>query len=602
MTDVATAGQPEATIPKRLQPPAILTAYVSGGLLAGEDVAATRMLVELARRAVPALDPSPAAWVAMCLALRAPRDSHTCVDLEAIPGPPAMPADQHAAIPLPPGWPTDSKSWKAALATAGSLLSTTETAGPFAIDADRLYLARSLRQEEEIARRLRGGAADPVNVRILLGGPGTGKTTEVAKQLIDRFRTAPDTRIALAAPTGKAAARMAEALRQRLTDPRAPEEIRNASAEVRAAVEAARPVTIHALLGYRPQGAPRYRFHAGAQLVYDLVVLDETSMLSSSLMLHLLEALRPGTELLLVGDPDQLASVDAGSVLGDIARAAVRPSSPLAARTTTLKVRHRFGPRIGALADAILAADADLALKILTGTITPPPDPHNAMPDDPASVRWVVPGSSEYRQVLAEVCDHAKAVRRAVDEHGPAAALAEQRKLQVLCAHRSGQMGVAGWNAAVEQRLRVAGGQSWYPGRPVMVTRNNRSLGLFNGDVGVVVPAKAEAGEPAGSRMAVAFPTTGEPRLVPVSRLEDVITVHALTIHKSQGSEYGHAVVVLPDRPSRAVTRELLYTGVTRASGRVTLVATEEVIRAAIATPIRRATGLADRLGGADGR
>jgi exodeoxyribonuclease V alpha subunit len=596
MREGATKEKPETSIRERVQTPAILDAYVSGGLLAREDVAATRMLVELAQQTEPALDPSPAAWVAMCLALRAPRDSHTCVDLAAIPAPPAMPAEEGDVILLPPDWPTDTKSWKGALATAGSLLSTTETDGPFAIDADRLYLARSLRQEEEIARRLRGGVADAVNVRILLGGPGTGKTTEVAKQLIDRFRNAPDTRIALAAPTGKAAARMAEALRQRLTDPRAPEEILNASAEVRAAVEAARPVTIHALLGYRPQAAPRYRFHAGAHLIYDLVVLDETSMLSSSLMLHLLEALRPGTELLLVGDPDQLASVDAGSVLGDIAQAAVRAGSPLAARTTTLNVRHRFGPRIGALADAILAADADRVLGILTGAITPPPDPHNAMPDDPGSVRWVVPGSSQYRQVLAEVCDHATLVRTAVDEDGPATALAEQRKLQVLCAHRSGRMGVAGWNAVVEQQLRVAGGQSWYPGRPVMVTRNNRSLGLFNGDVGVVVPAKSEAGGPAGSRMAVAFPTTGEPRLVPVSRLEDVITVHALTIHKSQGSEYGHAVVVLPERPSRVVTRELLYTGVTRASGRVTLVATEEVIRAAIATPIRRATGLAGRL------
>jgi len=597
MRETATAEKSEPTVADRVQTPVILEVYVAGGTLSREDVAATRMLVELARRTEPALDPSAAAWVAMCLALRAPRDSHTCVDLMAIPAPATMRDAEGEPGRQPADWPTDVASWKAALATSGSLLSTPTTRGPFAIDAGRLYLARSLREEEDIARRLRGDDADAVNVHILLGGPGTGKTTAVAKQLIDRFHSSPNTRIALAAPTGKAAARMAEALRQRLTDPRAPEEIRNASAKVRAEVEAARPVTIHALLGYRPHGTPRYKFHAREQLVYDLVVLDETSMLSSSLMLHLLEALRPGTELLLVGDPHQLASVDAGSVLGDIALAAGQTGSPLEARTTTLTVRHRFGPRIGGLADAILAADADRALGILAGAITPPPDPRNTMPDDPASVRWVVPGSPEFRQVIDEVSAHATAVRTAVDEQDPAAALAEQRKLQVLCAHKTGRLGVSGWNAAVEQRLRVAGGQSWYPGRPVMVTRNNRSLTLFNGDVGVVVPSEAEAGEPAGSRMAVAFPTTGKPRLVPVSRLEDVITVHALTIHKSQGSEYGHAVVVLPERASRIVTRELLYTGVTRASGRVTLVATEEVIRAAIATPIRRATGLASRLG-----
>jgi exodeoxyribonuclease V alpha subunit len=583
MRDQATTCTADLHNEQRVTPPAILESYVSSRTLAREDVAATRMLVELARRSAPELDPSPAAWVAMCLALRAPRDSHTCVDLAAIPSPPAGRDAPGDPVPPPGDWPTDVASWKRALATAGPLMSPSGNRGPFAIDDDRLYLARTLREETEIARRLRGGDADAVNVRILLGGPGTGKTTEVARQLIDRFRTAPDTRIALAAPTGKAAARMAEALRQRLTDPEAPEEIRNASAAVRAEVEAARPVTIHSLLGYRPHGAPRYRFRAREPLVYDLVVLDETSMLSSSLMLHLLEALRPGTELLLVGDPDQLASVDAGSVLGDIARAAERTGSPLAAHTTTLRIRHRFGPRIGALADAILAADAERALGILAGEITPPPDPHNAMPDDPASVRWVVPGSKEFKQVLVEVGAHAAAVRTAVEDRGPAAALAEQRKLQVLCAHKSG-------------RLRVAGGRAWYPGRPVMITKNNPALSLFNGDVGVVVPADAAGDAASDNRMDAAFPSAGEPRRVPVSRLEDVNTVHALTIHKSQGSEYDHAVVVLPERASRIVTRELLYTGVTRARKQVTVVGTRDVIQAAIDTPIRRATGLAERL------
>ena len=150
---------------------------------------------------------------------------------------------------------------------------------------------------------------------------------------------------------------------------------------------------------------------------------------------------------------------------------------------------------------------------------------------------------------------------------------------------------MAGFNALVERRLGAAASERWYAGRPLMVSRNNPALDLFNGDMGVVVPA-ADRG-----RSDAAFPAGKGVRLVPVSRLEDVATVHALTIHKSQGSEYAHVIVVLPEQPSRIVTRELLYTGVTRATRRVTIVGSEEVIRAAIARPIRRATGLADRLG-----
>jgi exodeoxyribonuclease V alpha subunit len=170
------------------------------------------------------------------------------------------------------------------------------------------------------------------------------------------------------------------------------------------------------------------------------------------------------------------------------------------------------------------------------------------------------------------------------------AALEMQKTLQVLCGHREGPLGVAGWNAAIERRLGVAGGTPWYAGRPVLVTRNNPALDLFNGDIGLIVPAATP------HRMDAVFPTGHEPRRVPVSRLEDVATVHALTIHKSQGSEYRHVVVVLPERPSRIVTRELLYTGITRAIDKVTVVGSREVIAAAIRRPIRRATGLASRL------
>lgn len=571
------------------EPPTGLAAYVTARVLSANDVAATGMLVAIARRDEAGLDPDLRAWLALGLALRAPRDGHTCVDL-------ADTRDWAGDLAVGSGghldWPADAAAWTASLASAGPLVGGAGSRAPFILDGHRLYLARSLHEEEEIARRL--GGDDGSRVEILLGGPGTGKTTRVATRLIELLRDDPHAQIALAAPTGKAAARMAEALRHRLHDDKAPDDIRRAPQAVRDAVANVRPVTIHKLLGYRPHGSPRYRFHAGSRLEYGLVVVDEASMLSSSLMHHLLAALGEQTRLLLVGDPDQLASVDAGTVLGDIAKAAVRPGSRLAGRTETLTVRHRFGPRIGALADAILAGDdagVARAFEILEGRWTPPSDPHNTKPDDPESIRWVEPGRDEITKLSAEVVRQAERLRDLAREGRASEALTAQKRFQVLCAHRAGASGVHGWNARVEERLGVTAA-AWYPGRPLMVSRNNPALDLFNGDVGIVVPGAGTG------RLDVALPVAGgEPRLVPVARLEEVETVHALTIHKSQGSEYEHVIVVLPERASRIVTRELLYTAVTRASERVTVVGSREVIEAAIRRPIRRATGLGARLG-----
>jgi exodeoxyribonuclease V alpha subunit len=370
--------------------------------------------------------------------------------------------------------------------------------------------------------------------------------------------------------------------------------VRDAPQEAREAVAKVRPLTIHKLLGYRPHGTPRYTSCGTNRLSAGLVIVDEASMLSSSLMHHLLDALGDDTTLLLVGDPDQLASVDAGTVLGDIATAAALPGSSLEARTKQLTVRHRFGPRIGALADDILAGgDAGVAraFGILEGRWTPEPDARNTKSDDPKSVRWIQPGSDAFKQLVEEAVAHAKRLRDLTKSGQIEKALTAQKELQVLCAHRAGSAGVAGWNARVEGRLRIAHGAPWYSGRPLMVTRNNPALDLFNGDMGLVAEDEAD-----GLRYLWLPMADGPPKKVSVAQLEDVDTVHALTIHKSQGSEYGHAVVVLPERMSRIVTRELLYTAVTRASDHVTVVGYREVIEAAITTPIRRATGLADRL------
>ena len=294
-----------------------------------------------------------------------------------------------------------------------------------------------------------------------------------------------------------------------------------------------------------------------------------------------------------------------GSVLADIARAAAREGSPLAAVTDRLVTRHRFGAEIGALADAILAGDAARVLDLLETAGRQPADLFAG------PVSWIEPGSPDFDSLVGEVVAQAERLGALARAGDAAAAVEAQQDLQVLAAHRSGWLGAAGWNALIEKRLGVFGGPPWYPGRPVMITRNTPALDLFNGDIGLVLPAAASSGRDAAAehpaegpvgaptgmdRREAAFPQGRGVRRVAVTRLDEVATVHALTIHKSQGSEYRHAVVVLPERASRILSRELFYTGVTRAIDRVTVVGTREVIAAAVSRPIRRASGLADRL------
>ena len=205
------------------------------------------------------------------------------------------------------------------------------------------------------------------------------------------------------------------------------------------------------------------------------------------------------------------------------------------------------------------------------------------------AVQWIEPGGKHLAPLTAEVVEHARAVSGLAEAGDPAAALAAHGQLQVLCAHREGQMGVAGWNTRVERGLGQLARESWYAGRPVMVRKNNPLLKLSNGDVGLAMPA-------GGRRFEAVFGQQESFVRVPVSRLEEFETVHALTIHKSQGSEYRHAIVVLPERSSRLLTRELLYTGLTRAVEKVTVVGKREVIEEAVSRPVRRASGLADRL------
>jgi exodeoxyribonuclease V alpha subunit len=562
--------------------PAELAAYEEAGAIGAGDVAATALLVALARREAPCA-PSLLAWVAMALALRSPRDGHTCVDLERIVD---WCGDIDPSAAVPP-WPADADAWIAALDTAPALVGRPGERKPFIVDGRRLYLARSLAEEQAIASALlRDGAR---HVSVLLGGPGSGKTWTLANDLIAEFAQAVPTlggadapaapRVALAAPTGKAAARMAEALKKRCAELKAPETILQA-------IDAARPTTVHRLLGYAPDRTPRFAHGPGNPLDYDIVVVDEVSMLSSSLMHQLLAAVSVQTRIRFVGDPDQLASVESGSVLADIAAAASRPGCALRSRTTRLTGQHRYAPEsaIARLAIAIQAGDVRQALDLLRA--------------GDGTVVWITPGDGRrLDELTGTVVDHARALGamagaprgRSDDDAAAAALLAEMGRLQVLCALRSGSSGVAGWNERIERRLGASSGPAWYAGRPIMVTRNNPDIELSNGDVGIAVPDR-------DGRMEAVFTPGDRIVRVPAARLEDVATVHALTIHKSQGSEYGHAIVVLPEKRSLLLTRELFYTGVTRAAKQVTVVGSRDVIAAAIERPIRRASGLADRL------
>ncbi|MBD8868127.1 exodeoxyribonuclease V subunit alpha [Nocardioides donggukensis] len=405
---------------------------------------------------------------------------------------------------------------------------------------------------------------------VLTGGPGTGKTTAVAGLLVALVEQAEARgerlRVALTAPTGKAAARLQEAVT---------ESAGGFTADDRERVAGLQASTLHRLLRRHPGNSTRFRHHRGNRLPHDVVVVDESSMVSLTMMARLLEAVRPEARLVLVGDPDQLSSVEAGAVLSDLVRGyRGRPDSPVVA----LRTGHRYGARIGALADALRRGDADAAVEVLAAG-------HD-------EVEWVTdddPSSALRRAALPA----ALAVRDAALAGDADRALAALDRHRLLCAHREGPAGVRHWNRRIEQWLTAETGdplfESAYLGRPLLVTANDYRLGVYNGDSGVVVS------RPEGRR--VVLRTGTEVLDLAPSRLGDVETMHALTIHKSQGSQADEVTVLLPDEESRLLTRELFYTAVTRARQRVRVVGDEQAVRAAIARRAQRASGLGSRLG-----
>ncbi len=453
---------------------------------------------------------------------------------------------------------------------------------------------------EDQRQRLAAATAVLRRLTVIAGGPGTGKTTTVARTaaLLVEQGLARDGRaplIALCAPTGKAAARLEQAVHTEAAELRVDEAVRGHLRGLSAS-------TIHRLLGRRPDSASRFRHDARRRLPHDVVIVDETSMVSLPRMRRLIEALRPQARLILVGDPGQLTSIEAGAVLGDIVGPAAeqlrideRSRGRLAAATgdevratdpptgvtigngiIVLRRGHRFAGAIAELAEAVRIGDGDRTLEVLRAGHA---DVTWIETDDPA-------GASEALRGPAVAA--AEAVHGAARAGDAGAALRALEEFRLLCAHRHE---VTLWNALVEDWLGVAGDEAWYPGRPLLVTENDYELGLFNGDSGVVV----EIGE---QRLSAAFERRGEPALFAPTRLAAIETVYAMTIHKSQGSQFATAAVLLPEAGAPILTRELLYTAVTRARTRLILVGSAAAVGGAVERPVARGSGLRQRLWG----
>ncbi|CAN5798697.1 exodeoxyribonuclease V subunit alpha [soil metagenome] len=570
--------------------------------------------------------------LAAALAVRGVRLGSVCVHLARVNETVAVDDDaapETAAL----AWP-EPASWLEACA-ASALVAVGADAGPNAGQAcplrlvgDLLYLDRYWRQEQLVRSELDARTAhtpltpDPAALRtalerhfpgdppdrqrlaaamaalrsvtVVAGGPGTGKTTTVARLLaVLRSLPVPPPRIALAAPTGKAAARLQEAV------------LAESSAHDLGLDDVAAG-TIHRLLGWRPGSRSRFRHHRDNRLPYDVVVVDETSMVSLTLMSRLLEAVRPEARLVLVGDPDQLASVEAGAVLGDLV---ARPPAPAArpparlgevaaadldqvdsdllrggvVRLTTV---HRFGAEIDALAGAVRAERPAEVLAILRGgseavSFVEVPDGTPEPGDQPART---------LDAVSADVASAAAALTGAARSGAVAEALALLERHRLLCAHRRGPYGVSWWSRQVERWVTAAvdgaGDEGeWYVGRPLLVDANDYELELFNGDTGVVVAQD-------GRGPVAAFLRGKEPLLVSPTRLSAVQTVHAMTVHRAQGSQFDTVTLVLPPPDSPLLTRELLYTALTRARSHVRVVGTEAAVVRAVRRPIVRASGL----------
>jgi len=663
---------------------------------------------------------------------------HICLDLSALPDPGWLSettnkAQKAAVAELEALLAGITVSyWQQALLAKGQPVVTAAAASaenplPLVLDGERLYLRRYWQSEQRVLNEISARLARPMPIpadlsvrlatlfnhatptrpdwqriacalaargafTLITGGPGTGKTTTVVRllallqsaslkgQLVDpagRVLPPRRLRIQLAAPTGKAAARLTESIGSQV----------KALPNSLSAYIPTRVQTLHQLLGLRP-GTRQFRYHAGNPLHVDLLVVDEASMIDLEMMAALLTALPPEARLVLLGDRDQLASVEAGSVLGDLAREAggrhydaetvawlsevtgedvrdwqrpgsvgllqnsfqnpngqamdgshdfqssqvigkqmppqtgastsqvtkgqdlhLQSSSRLANQIVMLQYSHRFGADsgIGQLARAVNAGDHRKALSLLEKAGTD--SDIRLLPlqgvEDKQLIKLCIEGEGNgnkgpvgygaYLRLLQDQRPPADASAEQVDAWAWAV-LKEFERFQLLAAVQQGPWGVAGLNERIAQALQRSGlitaTQGWYEGRPVLVTRNDYSLGLMNGDIGITLAVPAGQGNKPVLR--VVFPLAeGRLKYVLPARLAATQTVFAMTVHKSQGSEFEHTALVLPDTDSPVLTRELVYTGITRARQWFTLLAPQPaILTSCIKRRTRRASGL----------
>ncbi|MBN1928252.1 MAG: exodeoxyribonuclease V subunit alpha [Chlorobiaceae bacterium] len=556
-----------------------------------------------------AKDDGGALRVVVSLLSQAVGQGHVCLDLEAVAGQLVRIPGRDEPLRLP-----DAASLIFALRSLPTLGRPGEHRPLILDDAGRLYLYRYFRYEALLADAIRARAASENSeiddaalaeqldcyfapseksgedrqrqaaltalrrrFSVISGGPGTGKTTTVVR-ILGLLLESPGgerLRIAMAAPTGKAAARLASSIASlRDTLPCAD--------EVKHAIPS-QVTTIHRLLGTLP-GSTGFRHDERNPLPCDTVIVDEASMVDLPLMTALITALPSHARLILIGDRDQLASVEAGAVLGDICHAAESPGSSIAGCVTVLDRNYRFGDGSGiaALSRAVNAGDDREALRLLAdsgSTIALEATPTR----DAMKKRLAAPVLEGFRSYL--------------EAETPAEALRRFDRFRILTALREGPWGAAGMNHAAETLLHEAGlirrDTPFYRGRPVLVTENDYTHKLFNGDTGIILPDP----ETGNLRAFFAAPD-GTIRAIPPEFLPKHEAAFAMTVHKSQGSEFEKVLMVLPPEDTVLLTRELIYTGITRAKQSVTLWSDEAVFSAAVKRRTERRSGLRERLKG----
>lgn len=445
----------------------------------------------------------------------------------------------------------------------------TKKVKPFIINNGKAYLQRYYTYETSIVENI-NRIANNNRLKIVTGGPGTGKTYNVANELIQLFSKNLNLRVALAAPTGKAAVRVNESIKQF-----AEKQENSINVNIKELLSALRAQTIHRLLGFQKDSV-FFRYNTKNYLPYDVVIVDECSMIDGALMAKLLDAISDSTQVFLLGDKDQLASVEAGSVFGDICRAHEAPFLKKSIEFKTKSYRFDSDKGIGKFSKQLIDGALN-SFEIYDG-------------DEQMTI------DTAYDDRLFE--KYASEYLAYIRESDIKAALNKLNKVRFLCVTRENQKSVSETNKRIERILKTSISdtsifnpkEGLYHNQPIIITKNDYDLGLFNGDIGLV--------RKVGETLFAHFESTdGEIKKIQGGYINDFETVFAMTIHKSQGSEFEHVVVILPEKPAgKLLTRELLYTAVTRAKTKVLLQTSEAALMYCIKNEVLRSSGLEQRL------